>query len=48
MYVSVAVIVMLVVLKRIRPHEKFAAIIVLVVATIIVNVFFRVTLRLKG
>jgi len=37
--VSVAVIILMVILKRIRPLEKFAAIIVLVVATIIVNVF---------
>ena len=37
--VSVAVIILMVLLKRIRPLEKFAAIIVLVVATIIVNVF---------
>ena len=36
---SIAVIIMMVILKRIRPLEKFAAIIVLVVATIIVNVF---------
>ena len=39
MAVSIAVIVLMVILKRIRPLEKFAAIIVLVVATIIVNVF---------
>ena len=37
--VSVAVIIFMVLLKRIRPLEKFAAIIVLVVASIIVNVF---------
>ena len=37
--VSVAVILLMVVLKRIRPLEKFAAIIVLVVATIAVNYF---------
>ena len=37
--VSVSVIIFMVILKRIRPLEKFAAIIVLVVATIIVNYF---------
>jgi SulP family sulfate permease len=37
--VSVAVIIFMVILKRIRPLEKFAAIIVLAVATIIVNYF---------
>jgi sulfate permease, SulP family len=36
--VSAAVIVFMVVLKRIRPLEKFAAIIVLIVGTIVVNV----------
>jgi SulP family sulfate permease len=35
--VSVAVIVFMVVLKRIKPLEKFAAIIVLVVGTIVIN-----------
>ncbi len=35
--VSVAVIIFMVILKRIRPLEKFAAIIVLAVATVIVN-----------
>jgi len=37
--VSLGVIVLMVLLKRIRPLEKFAAIIVLFVATLIVNVF---------
>ena len=37
--VSVAVIILMVLLKRVRPLEKFAAIIVLVVATVIVNAF---------
>ncbi len=37
--VSVAVIIFMVILKRIRPLEKFAAIIVLIVASIVVNVF---------
>jgi sulfate permease, SulP family len=37
--VSIAVIIFMVLLKRIRPLEKFAAIIVLFVATAIVNVF---------
>ena len=37
--VSVTVIIFMVLLKRIRPLEKFAAIIVLAVATIIVNYF---------
>jgi sulfate permease, SulP family len=37
--VSVIVIIFMVILKRIRPLEKFAAIIVLVMATIIVNLF---------
>ena len=36
--VSVATIIFMVLLKRIKPLEKFAAIIVLVVATIVVNV----------
>jgi sulfate permease, SulP family len=36
--VSVSVIIFMVILKRIKPLEKFAAIIVLVVATIVVNV----------
>jgi SulP family sulfate permease len=35
--VSIAVIIFMVILKRIRPLEKFAAIIVLFVATVIVN-----------
>lgn len=35
--VSVSVIIFMVILKRIRPLEKFAAIIVLVVSTIVVN-----------
>jgi SulP family sulfate permease len=35
--VSVAVIIFMVVLKRIRPLERFAAIIVLVVGTIVIN-----------
>ena len=37
--VSVTVIIFMIILKRIRPLEKFAAIIVLVVATIAVNYF---------
>lgn len=37
--VSVSVIVFMVILKRIRPLEKFAAIIVLVVATVVVKLF---------
>jgi len=37
--VSVAVIILMVLLKRVRTLEKFAAIIVLVVATVIVNAF---------
>jgi SulP family sulfate permease len=37
--VSVAVIILMVIIKRIRPLEKFAAIIVLFVATLIVNIF---------
>ena len=37
--VSIAVVILMVLLKRIRPLEKFAAIIVLFVATVIVNVF---------
>ena len=37
--VSIAVIILMVLLKRIRPLEKFAAIIVLIVGTVIVNVF---------
>lgn len=37
--VSVTVIVFMVILKRIRPLEKFAAIVVLVVATVVVNYF---------
>jgi SulP family sulfate permease len=36
--VSVSVIILMVLLKRIRPLERFAAIIVLVVGTIVVNV----------
>ena len=36
--VSIAVIIAMVLLKRVRPLEKFAAIIVLVLATIVVNV----------
>lgn len=36
--VSVSVIIFMVILKRVKPLEKFAAIIVLVVATIVVNV----------
>lgn len=37
--ISVAVIILMVVMKKIRPIEKFAPIIVLVLVTIIVNVF---------
>jgi SulP family sulfate permease len=37
--VSVGVIILMVILKRIRPLEKFAAIIVLAVGTIVVNLF---------
>ncbi|MGW8319496.1 MAG: SulP family inorganic anion transporter [Candidatus Promineifilaceae bacterium] len=37
--VSVAVIIFMVILKRVKPLEKFAAIVVLVVVTIIVNLF---------
>lgn len=37
--VSVVVIILMVILKRIRPLEKFAAIIVLVIATFVVNYF---------
>jgi len=37
--VSIAVILLMVLLKRIRPLEKYAAIIVLFAATLIVNVF---------
>ena len=37
--VSIAVILMMVVLKRIRPLEKYAAIIVLALGTLIVNLF---------
>jgi sulfate permease, SulP family len=37
--VSIAVILMMVILKRIRPLEKYAAIIVLALGTIIVNLF---------
>lgn len=37
--VSVAVIIVMVILKRIKPLEKFAAIITLVVATLVVNLF---------
>ncbi len=37
--VSVTVIIFMVLLKRVRPLEKFAAIIVLVVASLVVNVF---------
>ena len=45
--VSVAVIIFMVILKRIRPLEKFAAIIVLAVATIIVN-YFQIQIELVG
>jgi len=37
--VSIAVILMMVILKRIRPLEKYAAIIVLALGTLIVNLF---------
>ena len=37
--ISVAVIILMVVMKKIRPIEKFAPIIVLILVTIIVNVF---------
>jgi SulP family sulfate permease len=37
--VSVVTIILMVVLKRVRPLEKFAAIIVLFVATLVVNLF---------
>ncbi len=37
--VSIAVIILMVIIKRIRPLEKFAAIIVLFLATLVVNIF---------
>ena len=37
--VSIATIIFMVILKRIKPLEKFAAIVVLVAATIVVNLF---------
>lgn len=45
--VSVAVIIFMVILKRIRPLEKFAAIVVLVVATVVVN-YFQIQVELVG
>ncbi len=43
--VSVSVIAFMVLLKRIRPLEKFAAIVVLVVATVVVN-YFKIQVEL--
>jgi SulP family sulfate permease len=37
--VSILVIIFMVILKRIKPLEKFAAIIVLLIATLIINIF---------
>jgi SulP family sulfate permease len=45
--ISVAVIVLMVVMKRIRPIEKFAPIIVLVLSTAVVN-FFQLQTELVG
>jgi SulP family sulfate permease len=45
--VSVSVIIFMVILKRIRPLEKFAAIIVLILATIVVD-YFQIQVELVG